>query len=331
MQAAKHSASKLFQIRSYRGGDEEAIVELWNLCLARDPITLEVFERKVLLDPNFDSEGCLVAEKDEEIVGFILSIFKKFPMYERAIDEDRGWITSFFVHPKHRRKGIGSALLENALSFLRFHGRKEVWFSPYTPYYFSPGVDVDTYPKGVRFLEGHGFKKVYLALSMKGCLWPDFKVPKGVREIEEQLRRNGITVMFLQTKYVYSFLRFLLENFGGEWYRHSLEMLQRGCFKDQILIALKEKKEVVGYCQYFDGEEYDWEKPGEHFGPFGVREDMRGKGIGTLLLFKCLETMRQRGIHHIFLLWTDQRAAKLYKKAGLRVARRYAVMKKILT
>lgn len=187
---------------------------------------------------------------------------------------------------------------------------------------------MDAYPEGIKFLEKRGFSRVYTALAMSGHLWPDFKVPEEAQEIEESLRREGIVVQFLQTKYLYAFLKFLLEKFGGEWYRHSLEMLQRGCAKDQILIAVKNGREVVGYCQYFNGEGYDWERPGEHFGPFGVREDMRGKGIGTLLLFRCLESMRQRGIHHVFLLWTEERAARLYRRAGLEVARRYAIMKK---
>jgi predicted N-acetyltransferase YhbS len=31
------------------------------------------------------------------------------------------------------------------------------------------------------------------------------------------------------------------------------------------------------------------------FGPTGVREDLRGKGVGAALLFRCLESMREMG------------------------------------
>lgn len=31
------------------------------------------------------------------------------------------------------------------------------------------------------------------------------------------------------------------------------------------------------------------------FGPTGVREDLRGKGVGASLLFRCLENMREMG------------------------------------
>lgn len=319
-----------FNVRCYKAGDEEAVVSLWNICLFRDPITLKVFERKVLLDPNFDPEGCFIAEKDGEVLGFVLALARKFPLYHQGMEEDKGWITSLFVSPQYRRRGVGSLLVNKALGFLSSKGRVEAWFSPYTPNFFFPGVDLDAYPEGFSLLGKHGFIKVYDALAMDLFLGPDFKVPDDVLRLEGLLKDGGIIIQTLETRHIYPFLKFLKENFSGDWYRHSLEMLQRGCDKDQILIALKDGTEVVGYSQYFNGEEYGWEGPGEHFGPFGVREDMRGRGIGTVLLFKCLRKMRERGIRHAFLLWTDERTAKIYLKAGFKVTRRFAVMKKSL-
>jgi predicted N-acetyltransferase YhbS len=32
-----------------------------------------------------------------------------------------------------------------------------------------------------------------------------------------------------------------------------------------------------------------------YFGPTGVREDLRGNGLGAALLFRCLESMREMG------------------------------------
>ena len=32
-----------------------------------------------------------------------------------------------------------------------------------------------------------------------------------------------------------------------------------------------------------------------YFGPTGVREDLRGRGLGAALLFRCLEAMREMG------------------------------------
>jgi GNAT superfamily N-acetyltransferase len=42
----------------------------------------------------------------------------------RVLNEDPGtwWVTCFAIDSRHRRSGIGSVLLEAAISFARFHG-----------------------------------------------------------------------------------------------------------------------------------------------------------------------------------------------------------------
>ena len=60
------------RIRDYELGDEDALVEAWNRSLRYDPITLRVFERKVLLDLNFESSGLKIAEARGELVQEIL-------------------------------------------------------------------------------------------------------------------------------------------------------------------------------------------------------------------------------------------------------------------
>jgi GNAT superfamily N-acetyltransferase len=46
--------------------------------------------------------------------------------------------------------------------------------------------------------------------------------------------------------------------------------------------------EIVGFAVY------ECTRRG-YFGPTGVREDMRGGGLGAALLFRCLESMREMG------------------------------------
>jgi len=64
------------KIREYTAGDEEALVNIWNEFFRKDPSTLKVFERKVLLDPNFDESGLKIAEYNNEIVGFLIGIVR---------------------------------------------------------------------------------------------------------------------------------------------------------------------------------------------------------------------------------------------------------------
>jgi len=87
-----------------------------------------------------------------------------------------------------------------------------------------------------------------------------------------------------------------------------------------VVVALREG-EIVGYCQF----------RGEHFGPFGVREYCRGRGIGTVVLAKCLRQMQRAGLHNAWVLWTsDETAERVYSKLSFRETRRFSVLRRVL-
>ncbi|MEM0309126.1 MAG: GNAT family N-acetyltransferase [Thermofilaceae archaeon] len=315
------------EIVNYKPGLEEELVECWNKWLKHDPISVSVFERKILLDPNFDEKGLKIAVGKEGIQGFSLCVVRRYPLFYQGLEEERGWITAFAYDPSF--PDAGTALMESSLEYFKEKKRSEVLFSPYTPNYFFPGVDPDRYAWLLELLERHGFVRLYEALSMDAQLWPDYTLPAEIEELEKKLEGEGVEVRPLETRDIYPLLRFLERSFPADWYRHALELLQSGCEKGQILVAVK-GDEVVGYCQYWHSEDYHWRKPGAHFGPFGVREDMRGKGIGTVLLARCLWEMRRRGIHNAFVLWTDEQAARLYSRFGFKVTRRYFIMRRVI-
>jgi N-acetylglutamate synthase-like GNAT family acetyltransferase len=89
---------------------------------------------------------------------------------------------------------------------------------------------------------------------------------------------------------------------------------------DNVWIA-HESGRVRGYCQHDNA---------GRFGPFGVSASERGRGIGAVLLFRCLHAMRSKGLHNAWFLWTDDKVAKLYAEAGFRESRRFALLKKRL-
>jgi hypothetical protein len=68
-------------VRPYRADDEAAVLDVWNAALVSDPISPAMFRRKVLLDPNFDPAGCLVADVDGAVRGFVLSLTRQVPFF----------------------------------------------------------------------------------------------------------------------------------------------------------------------------------------------------------------------------------------------------------
>jgi len=308
--------------RPYRGTDESALIELWNATMTHDRISESVWRTRVLLDANFNPDGLLVAEADGKLRGFVLSIVRQVPLFLQGLEPEIGWITAFGVHPQHRRQGIGRRLFDAAMARLASMGRKRVLISPYTPNYFIPGVDVDAYPAAMAFLQVTGWQVTSQPISMRAEL-TGFQIPPEILELEHQRGQEGIVVRPVQPADLPELMRFIAKHFGWDWFRFAQEYLLElfGPGSDEIcFLVATQNDRVVGYGQ----------ARRERFGPFGVMEEMRHKGIGRLLLFRCLAAMLTRGFHCAWFLWAGKDAARLYARAGFKQVRQFAVMKKEL-
>ena len=100
-------------------------------------------------------------------------------------------------------------------------------------------------------------------------------------------------------------LRFVSESFPASpaW----VSEVEKALFQNPgtCFIAVKEK-EVVGFACY-DTTALDY------FGPTGVKKDVRGKGIGGILLIKTLYAMREAGYTYA-IIGAVSDAAEFYKK-----------------
>ncbi len=310
----------MVKVRGYKSSDERQLLAVWNVSLPYDPIDQRTFHRKVLIDPNFEPDWLLVAEVDGKIVGLCLCLIRRMPMEKVGMELERGWITAFAVHPEWRHKGIGTALIERAMELFSDANRSEILISPYTPNYFVPGVDERNYAVGLDFLLKRGFEIIARPISMDAnIVLFDYG---SYAEREQKLRGQGIEVRNLQPHEIPDLMAFLKAHMPSDWVRHARELLldiTKGLGDyDQFVVAWH-KGEIVGYCQF----------EGEHFGPYGVRSDMQGRGIGTVLMAKCLETMRRKGHHNAWVLWTSEETAqKVYNRFGFKETRRFAVLRK---
>ncbi len=315
-----------WQLRPYRGGDEEAIVALWNESMPQDTVSPELFRNRVLLDVNFDPEGTILAvDKAGQPVGFILAMARKTPIFGTDLEPENGWISIFFVKPSVRGQGMVKMLLGGAEAFLRSKGRKNIFVSSYSPNYFFPGVDKEMYKDAVAFLEKNGYGVLYQAVAMDKNL-VGFAVPDDVKALKAQREAEGYKFGCLNSAFLTRTIAFATENFGVDWGRAIREGVARGLGFDRFLIATK-GEEVVGFTVFGA-----YDNVAERFGPFGVAEKLRGAGLGKILLYETLDFMRQRGSHGAWFLWTGEESAagKLYRRAGFTITRRFNVMKRVL-
>lgn len=289
-----------------------------------DRISESLFRTQVLLDPNFHVENTPVAVEDGRVVGFILCLARQVPYFRQGMEPKEAWITAFGVHPDYQGRGIGSALFTTILDKLRGESRENVDISPYVPNYFVPGIDTEAYPGAISFLKKHhGFETLYHAISM-GANLTRFTMPPDIQaRIDRVQAEDGLIIAPVAPADIPDLMPFLIEHFGWDWFRHAQSYLleyfgdspQRICF-----LVARLNGEVVGFCQ----------QRNERFGPFGVRPDCRNRGIGRMLLFKCLEIMSAKQVYFSYFLWTDEDAARLYALAGFERRREFAVMRKTL-
>lgn len=119
----------------------------------------------------------------------------------------------------------------------------------------------------------------------------------------EKAASHGVTIhraMGLDRTKILDFIR---KNFHAIWVDEctlALSAQPTTCF-----IAVKDKQ-VIGFACY------DATAKG-FFGPTGVLESYRGKGVGTALLYRTLEAMREAGYGYAVIGWVTD-ALEFYQK-----------------
>ena len=98
-------------------------------------------------------------------------------------------------------------------------------------------------------------------------------------------------------------LQFIRENFGDGWANEAEHAIMQEPVK--CFIATENGK-VLGFS-CFDASARAF------FGPIGVLESERGKNIGTALLIRTLESMREYGYIYAIIGWVGD-AADFYRK-----------------
>jgi GNAT superfamily N-acetyltransferase len=298
---------------TYGGKVLDQIVDAWCRSLPADPITLTRLRDLVILDAGFDPDGLRVARDGDRILG---------AAYAVRVHAD-GWVPFFFVVPEARGRGIGRALLTEALEWLRAHGAKQATFAAYAPGYVLPGCDRALYPAGAKLLESLGFETYAQAVAMDRSLigyTPCLERLDGLAAVG--WRFGTPTVDDLP-----GLLRLAGEHFAPDWAQAIRQAIRGGLPLERIVVAVAPGGDLAGWAMHGA-----YENVAERFGPFGVRGDRRGLGLGEVLLHLTLARMRALGLHTAWFLWTGEQtpAGSLYRKAGFTTTRFFDLMRSSL-
>lgn len=316
-------------IRNYRFGEEEEIINLWNASLPLDRISRSIFVRKILIDPNFDPSGLIIAEdaKTNTLVGFIYVITRKIPVdADGPLDPDKAWIVAFGVSSiEWFDKGVGQMLLDAAEKYAKVNDRHTIIVSGYSPNYFIQGIDPEKYPEQLILFQANGYQCTEESVSM-GIELKNYKASDDILALKRELEDKGFKFDYLKIEYIIPLFRYIKKYHGPGWVRLVRYLLNHTDDWERVSVVTY-NGEVIGFNRFSDPD-----TSVERFGPFGVNPDFRGRGIGKVLLSHCLETMKSKGICYAWFQWTDENSAAgiIYKKAGFKVLRRYHTMQKTL-
>ncbi|MBO3808751.1 MAG: GNAT family N-acetyltransferase [Candidatus Brockarchaeota archaeon] len=286
-----------------------------NLSLHEDTITDGSLRRITFGDPNYSSKYSLVAVKNGEVAGFLLAVRRlKEPPEVVEAQKDLAWIKLFAVREDCRRRGIATALFNELENRLKEDGVKRIRISDYPFWYLFSGVDLK-YEDAIDFLSRRGFRKAGETVDYEIDLLK-FHVPKRLASMSV----SPLTIRRARHEDRENVFKWIKTEFSIFWAYEADASFKHASPK---LWMAEENDRIIGFSVYGALEPH-W------FGPIGVLTEARSKGIGSILLFNCLKSMREEGQRHAVVPWTNH--LFFYTQVpGITRIRHYWIMEKTLS
>jgi len=249
-----------------------------------DQFTGSLLQEKLESDPNWNPGKSLVCLDGERVVGFMMAVIRK--VHNKRL----GYIKLMAVEKAYRRRGIGTDLykkLETALEKEKVEGIR-FYDVPFN--YFMPGID-PRYTPAVCFAQRLGFVQFGEAINMTVNLesedWDN-------SDREEELEKRGIIIDRPSKKDVDDVLQFVKTHW--ELWQHEVKMAF--AYDEPTIHVAWQNGEVKAFSAF------EANNPGMGwFGPMGTHPDLRGLGIGSILLKRCLKDMKMMGYRKAIIPW----------------------------
>jgi mycothiol synthase len=316
------------RIRNFQPGDEEPIVEVYAAAEAVDKAErnlslteLQSFLSSPLIKPETD---VFLAFDDEKLVGVnILETWTGTP------DGHRVTVLGV-VHPDHRKRGIGTQLMQTAEA-----RAATIMRSDPTP---KPEHQLDVWSRSfqqpnIHLFEGLGFKPVRYFCGMQ----------RQLHEPLPELRTlDGLTIRTYLPDDNRPLLAAFNESFRDHWGSDEVseelwehELLGVPHFKPELWFLALDGNEITGFTLCAIDPAY-LERVGRqegHVMEVGVRRPWRKRGVASALIAHGLHTLKAAGMDTAILgvdADSPTGAFSLYERLGFRELRRNIIYRKLL-
>jgi len=313
----------MLKIRTFVVGRDEAIWAYIASVAYRDyedfrSLSVEEMQ-KLEKSPTFDSSGMFIAELDGKPAGIVNAYVDKFRK------EKKGFISWLGVLPEYRRRGVGKALVQKAIESLKERGMEIA----------ETALD-STREVCIRLFEDLGFRLIRSSSFMKMSL---DKIPFNIGENREvDMRKLDVTS---EEDII------LLNNLENECFKEHFNyrpsqieetrhwLLENPWLQWQAYFFAELEGKSVGYISIGIDEKYNREKEtlSGWINDIGVLKPFRRRGIGTALMLKGLNELKNEGLENALLYVDDEnptKAIKLYEKIGFKIVKKTQIYQKKL-
>jgi len=272
------------QIRTYQNNDFEQVLELLQNNMEYDSISAEILKEKSYGDPDWNTESTFIAEKQGHIVGFMQGVFRAFR------GKRYGYIKLMAVEKSCRKQGIAKSMYLQLENYFMANNVDVVRIYDVPLNYFMPGID-PRYTAAVCFAERMGFQRngdtSNLDVELQNQDW------SVVAKIEK-LREQNIEI----SRATVADRAEISELLSNDWQLWQYEV-DRAFESNPPSIHIARLNGKIRAFSAHNGNN----KGTGWFGPMLTHDDMRGKGIGGVLLKLCLQDMKDEGFEKSIIPW----------------------------
>ncbi|MCT4590241.1 MAG: GNAT family N-acetyltransferase [Carboxylicivirga sp.] len=272
-----------YPITQYQSGDLSRLTAFLNASWQYDSITEVNLQEKLEGDPYWMPEATFVCKDGEEIIGFMQGVMRDIRGTRYA------YIKLMAVDKTYRRQGVASALFEKLEAIFKQHEADVVRIYDVPLNYFMPGID-PRYTPALCWAMRKGFER----FGDTSNLLVDLNQDWDMSDKEAALKADNIEVRRAKPGDKKAILDFIKD----EWLLWSNEVEM--AFKDEqpsMHIALLNGEVKAFSAHNANNKGTGW------FGPMGTHPDLRGKGMGAILLKRCLQDMKEMGLSHSIIPW----------------------------
>jgi len=271
-------------IKQFEENNLDDLLDLLKISMPLDKFTKGLLVENVIEDMSKNPELCLAAYKGEKLVGFGLGVIR------RREDEEMGYIKFLAVHPDYRRKGIAKEIYTQIEKGIAQENISKIRLVESWPNYYMPGID-PFYTEAVAFFERFGYVKVGDAANLICNLESQ---NFDTKDEEEKANTKNIEIKRAEKSDTDALMKWTIQNFKA-WRFEIGNALKNEPISVHIA---KLDNEIIAFSAH------EGNNPGlGWFGPVGTTEAARGKGVGGILLKRCLQDMKDAGYKEAIIPW----------------------------